>query len=148
MKTHLPSFENEDLWCLIKANGEYRLYSTLFSFLQERKSFLVQFHIVSPADKPGNFNQNFNRKRACNKKIMSKSAECMSKALHSMNFSPFRKKISSDLVICLSVCLGKHGWITFEKPNINTKYFMKFADLFLLFCWGGVEEGCGFFRII
>lgn len=75
---------------------------------------------------------------------MSKSAECMSKVLHSMNSSPFRKKISSDLVICLSVGLGKHGWISFEKPNINTKHLMKFVIWYLLFHWGLWRRSCDF----
>lgn len=96
LKTHLPSFENvhEDLQCLIKANGEYRLYFMLFSSPQERVAYLVQFYMLYPADKPGNFNWNFYRKRSQKKKRMSKGAECMSEVLHSMNCSAFRKKMS------------------------------------------------------
>lgn len=81
------------------------------------------------------------------KKIMSKSAEWMSKVLHSRNCSPCRKKISSDLVICLShICMSAKEWLDqFWKAKYKYKILDKVCKLASAFLLGDVEESFDLF---
>lgn len=109
MKVHLSSFENIQLWCLIKANAQHSLYSKLLLFCEKENSFLfdsIYYTVV--------INQAILIKivteKVHAKKLMRKSAESMSKVLHSMNCSPFRKKPSPDVFTCLSAYLGNRSF--------------------------------------